>query len=462
MIAVQTSRKEATRRLGEFWSVFRRKRIGLFGLGLLLSFIVIALLAPILGPHDPYYERNLSGYFNQPEWFAYFGSRQPPNIFSDTTQILKLASSQASYDNREKAYTTSLPLNIDVPVEFLWEPPARLWLAVNISAASPASLTVKLTRPDGTTYEFLKTPLPTGPNFTQYVMDTWALNFRQRLFPDDYTLPLAERKLFTEVVDNKTRPLIGEYLFSFRFDGEGTLRVGNIDLQLYGRRYGALGTDEFGRDIWSQLIKGTWFALIIGVLAALLAVGIGIVYGLVSGYYGRATDEVMMRTNDVLLSIPTLPLLIVLTTVLRGASLWVVVMLIGFLGWNGIARIGRSVALSVKEQMFVEAARSVGSSDTRIMFRHIFPHILPLAYAQLALTIPSAVLLEAALSFLGLTEPSLMTWGKMLSNAQRSGMTANWWWVVPPGLFLTLLSLSFVFIGHAIDEILNPRLRKRA
>lgn len=446
--------------LRDFWGVYRRKRVGMAGLALLGVFIALSVTAPIIAPHDPYYDQNLAGYFAQPEWLSLFGSNEPLNIFIDAATILG-DTSGATYHTSENGsyYSMNPPVRIYVPVEYTYDPPSRIVIKVEIS--SPAFVRILVTRPDGATFTFLEKQLTASHSLVLLEADTWSLKTRETLF-QGLTYPLAERELFCRWENGTAVPISGTYMFVIRIDSSNTVMIKALDVRIYGGRFGLLGTDERGRDIWSQLIKGTWLALTIGILAAFLGVFIGVSYGLVSGYIGGWVDELMMRANDILLAIPTLPLLIVLISVLRNADVLVISALIGFLSWNSIARIARSVTLSLKERTFIEAARAIGVSDARIMLRHILPHIVPLAYAQFALLVPSAVLTEAVLSLLALTPPTLMTWGKMLSNAGATGGTTMWWWTLPPGIFLTALSLSFVFVGHALDEILNPRLRRRA
>jgi peptide/nickel transport system permease protein len=171
-----------------------------------------------------------------------------------------------------------------------------------------------------------------------------------------------------------------------------------------------------------------------------------------------------MRFTDMLLVIPTLPLLIVLVAVL-GANIWNLIIIIGFLGWMGFARIIRSQVLSLRERPFIEAAKAAGAGAGRIITRHIFPNIVSLTYVNLALTVPGAILGESALAFLGLSDPQANSWGHMFENVNTAGAISlkppPWWWVLPPGFGIMLISLSFVLIGYALDEIFNPRLRRR-
>ncbi|MEM0095638.1 MAG: ABC transporter permease [Candidatus Bathyarchaeia archaeon] len=240
-----------------------------------------------------------------------------------------------------------------------------------------------------------------------------------------------------------------------------TVYIDDFNFKTMGDCWGLLGTDHYGRDLFAQLIYGARISLWVGLLASILGVVIGLVVGLAAGYLGKVVDEILMRFTDMLLVIPTLPLLIVLVAVL-GRSLNNLILLLGFLGWMGFARVVRSQVLSLRERPFVEAARAAGAGNGYIMFRHILPNIMALVYVTLATHVPGAVVSEASLSWLGFYDPQIMSWGRMLYEAQAQAASyTKWWWVLPPGICIALLALSFILIGFAMDEILNPRLRER-
>ncbi len=223
-----------------------------------------------------------------------------------------------------------------------------------------------------------------------------------------------------------------------------------------------LGTDNQGRDIFSQLVHGSRIALIVGFAAAFFAVAIGTSIGITAGYIGGTVDIILMRLVDVFLCMPGLALMIVFISVM-GTSIWNIVFVIGIVGWPGIARIIRSQTLSLKQRPFVDSARVTGASKARIMFRHIAPNVLPLSLLYMTFQITGAILAEASLSYLGLGDPTTTSWGQMLYSLTRgSGSTYTaWWWFLPPGLSITVLVLGFFFISRAFDEIVNPRLRER-
>ncbi len=222
-----------------------------------------------------------------------------------------------------------------------------------------------------------------------------------------------------------------------------------------------LGTNDIGQDILSELIYGTRSSLIVGMAAAAVAIFLGTSVGLLAGYYGRL-DSFLMRVVDVILVIPFLPLLILLAAYL-GRSQTNTIVIIGLLIWAGSARVIRSQVLTIARQEYVLAARAVGATDRHIIFRHILPQVLLLAIGQFVLVISTAILLEAALSFLGLGDPIQKSWGTILYWAQVRGafLTPAWlWWVLPPGLLIVCAALGFALIGFSIEQRVDPRLKK--
>jgi peptide/nickel transport system permease protein len=221
-----------------------------------------------------------------------------------------------------------------------------------------------------------------------------------------------------------------------------------------------LGTDARGRDIFSQLIWGSRVALLVGFASAFFTISIGVIVGLVAGYLGGRVESILMRFTDVILVIPGLPLVIILAAVL-GAGIGNIILVIAIVGWPGVARVIRAEVLSLKERPFIDSARVTGASNVRIMFRHVAPNVAPLAFLYMTFAVSGAILTEAALSFIGLGDANTISWGIMLQDVSQSKALQAWWWLLPPGLAITLISLAFFLVGRAFDEIVNPRLRKR-
>jgi len=218
-----------------------------------------------------------------------------------------------------------------------------------------------------------------------------------------------------------------------------------------------------GYDIYSQVIWGTQISLLVGVLAAAVASVIGTAVGLVSGFVGGWIDEVIMRFNDVVLSIPWLVLMIVIAARLNYLDLVGIILVIGLTGWSVTARVVRSQVLSLKERMFVERGRMIGSSNTHILLRHIFPNAFPLIFANTILTVAVSILSESVLAFLNLSVKSNVSWGRIIAEAyQHDALTIGMAeWLIVPGLCIVFLVFGFYLFGYALDEILNPRLRRR-
>ena len=223
-----------------------------------------------------------------------------------------------------------------------------------------------------------------------------------------------------------------------------------------------LGTDDMGRDVLANLISGARISLLIGVVATALSMIIGTLIGIVAGYFGRGIDNLLMRFTDFFLVIPWLPLMMVLAAIL-GTSLWNIIFVIGITSWAGTARVVRAQTLSVKERQFIERTVSIGAGSFHIMFRHILPNVFPLVFANTVLVAAVAIVSETTLSFLGLGDPTMASWGMMLHYAFEGGATAAgaYWYYLPPGICVVLVVLAFTLLGYAFDEILNPKLRER-
>lgn len=222
-----------------------------------------------------------------------------------------------------------------------------------------------------------------------------------------------------------------------------------------------LGANDVGQDILSELIFGSRLSLTIGIATAVLATVLGVTVGIVSGYLRGPLDTVLMRGVDVILSLPFLPLMIVLAAFL-GQNTTNLILVIGLLIWARPARLIRSQVLSVRESGHVQAARAMGATHRYVMTHHILSRMTPLIAAQFVWAANVSIMLEASLAFLGLSDPFQKSWGAMLfyANARSAFLTDAWlWWVLPPGLCIAAVVVSFAFLGYALEERADPRLR---
>ena len=223
-----------------------------------------------------------------------------------------------------------------------------------------------------------------------------------------------------------------------------------------------LGTTEVGSDVFSQLLVGARVSLVVGISAAVISAVLGTAVGLTGGYFGGWTDKLLDAFENWFLVIPQLPLMIVLARLLN-PSVFVLVVVIGITSWAGTGRIVRSQVLTLKERAFVERARALGASDWHIIRRHVLPNALPLIFANTVLIIAVSILAEASLSFLGLGDPTRISWGTMLENGFDAGAPSAgaWWYIIPPGLCITVLVFVIGLIGYVFEQHVNPRLREQ-
>jgi ABC-type dipeptide/oligopeptide/nickel transport system permease subunit len=456
-------------RLKNFLLVLLKNRLAFAGLALLLLFVFAAVAAPVLTSNYP--TEKVGGILAPPSWSSYFSG---------------IGHSQNAQFSGLTVYTNTSSLGVSLQST----PQGPDVVNVTVSSASGGTILVVKTMDypySAPPAEFDGTVTITPSNFTssqpprlavffeKVNVSQWGPLWNATLKPgvQSYTTlrstdpGLASSLGYTRGTD------LGRIVFSakgtYRYflmitlpqgQFQSSFLIKQFSMTLLGDSYGLMGTDATGGDIFSQFVYGARLSLMVGLFATAIGIGVGLMIGLMAGFLGKMIDEILMRFTDMMLVIPSLPLLIVLATVL-GTSLYNIILILGFLGWMGFARLVRSQVLSLRERPFIEAARASGAGTGYILARHIFPNIVSLTYVNLALSVPAAIVGEAALSFLGLGDQTAITWGKMLEAAHEGTTSLAWWWVIPPGLGIALLSLSFILIGYSLDELFNPRLRRR-
>ncbi len=396
-----------------------------------------------------------------PVWVNMLGLNLPEHLIMTAKDADKTSLLEGGV--RIESHSYNFNFNYDsYPSDFM------IMYSARYGAIQPA-VQIDLLRPDGNEFQIYFASLPPSQNESN--------EFSARIFSTDRLIAdslAGYSSLFTYRVDptspqvmifshtDENKVLKGTYVIRntfYLFDPRDT--VVDSGVILGGKVYGIMGTDDLRRDLAVGLLWGAPVALFIGLTVSGAAVSIGLIYGVVAGYKGNRTDEGLMRINDVFYSLPTLPLLVILSVTI-GRSIFLITGFLVIFGWVGMAKISRSLALQIKSLQYIEAARLMGQSDTKIIFKHIIPQLLPLTFASIAIAVPGAILGEAALSFLGLGDPSIPTWGQILHDAHSAGAMSRglWWWIVPPGMMIAITGLAFVLIGNALDSIVNVRARR--
>jgi len=237
--------------------------------------------------------------------------------------------------------------------------------------------------------------------------------------------------------------------------------IGSVKFVVGGSVHGFMGTDTLGRDLSIGLLFGFPVALFIGLVASSITTAIGTSLGIISGYIGGKTDTAIQRAADIFTNIPLLPILIFLSFIV-GPNLLIIILILIIFSWPGLTILIRSMVLQIRSGQLVESSITLGASRLRIMLRHIFPQTAPFVFAQMIFFTPAAILAEAALSFLGLGDPSLPTWGQILEYGFRNGgiYVGYWWWILPPGILIVITAMTFVLIALGMEPIINPRLKR--
>ena len=493
------------KRIAGVWNEYKRDKIGMVGLGLLVLFLFVAVAFPVIGNEEVIENWDNYQYFrfypkNAPPCWASIitGEKYTRTIIADGKAVEVIRDTGVD-EQRNLPYVN---VTIKVPVDVTGTaPPNDVLLVMDLhynSSRYPVYVTgLSVVRPDGEVFHFVppgkKVPinsilvgLPARKvNATDLVLSFKSLTENQFLVQRFIIPELRNMGIQVSVVDianimltifdavfskdivaafkgNATEAQEGRYWWVLQLYGyNASINVAPKRLVVMGACYGVLGTDNQGRDLWQGVLYGVRWALIVGLLASTLSVLIGSLYGIVSGYFGGVVDEVMMRVAQIIYSLPALPILILLAALYK-PTIWLIVFMIVAFGWPGVAIVTRSMALQVRQEPYVESAIALGASTKRILFLYIMPQVLPYMFATIALSVPGAIIAEASLSFLGVGDPSVLTWGRILHEAETANAALNgyWWWVLPPGLGIALVGLSFVFIGNALDRILNPRLRR--
>ncbi len=443
---------------------FLKSWMGIAGIAILTTLVATSIITMIIIPVETFQEWNNPG-----SWILYPKVAIPiwVNILMTEKipehKILENPSVQTISQDEISLISHQFGLNFD----YGYFPKDFIYVFSSEYAGSPL-LKMSVIRPDGIKLELLSTSLPHSNSKTihsEMIFSTDEsikknLSLQSEKFQFSLDRLSSEDIVFSKIQTNE--PLKGNYIFSVDLYGVNSEnQIHESKLIIGGKAFGIMGTDELRRDLAVGLLWGTPLALFIGIVVSIASVVMGLLYGVYAGFKGKKTDETMMRFNDVIYALPALPFLIILSVTISNS----IFLMIGFLmifGWVGIAKVARSMSLQIKTRGYVDAANTMGQKDSKIILKHILPQLLPYAFASIAISVPSAITTEAGLSFLGLGDPSFPTWGQILHDANIFGAAARglWWWIMPPGIMIAITGLAFVFIGNALDAIVNPKLKR--
>ncbi|KFM19730.1 Oligopeptide transport system permease protein AppC [Marine Group I thaumarchaeote SCGC AAA799-P11] len=443
---------------------FVKSKIGIAGITILGILIAISIIAIIAIPVETFQEWNNPGNWILypkvaiPIWVNLFMTEKIPEH-----KILDDPNIQTNSEGEIMLSSHKFGVNFDYgffPNDFIY--------VFSSEYSESVLLQMSVTRPDGIKLDLLSTSLPHSNTKTIHSERVFStdeaikknLLLQSKVFDFDLKRLSAEDIVFSKT--NANEPLKGNYIFSIdMYSVNSEIKTHESKLIIGGKAFGMMGTDELRRDLAVGLLWGTPLALFIGLVVSIASVIMGLLYGVYAGFKGKKTDEVMMRFNDVIYALPALPFLIILSVTISN-SIFVLVGFLMIFGWVGIAKVARSMSLQIKTRGYVDAANMMGQKNSKIVLKHILPQLLPYAFASIAISVPAAITTEAGLSFLGLGDPSFPTWGHILHDANTFGAAARglWWWIMPPGVMIAIAGLAFVFIGNALDAIVNPKLKR--
>ncbi len=333
-------------------------------------------------------------------------------------------------------------------------------------------MNIRLERPDGTNVTLVNTAIsnPTSYLYLSVDSETKArtLDFLKSAGSNEPKAVYPEVVLFAAKGANMGDPSMNSVLkgtYRIRIDVTTTGSRDDVDAEfrVYGQVYGLAGTDSKRRDLLVGLVWGAPIALAFGLSAAILTSVFQALMGSLSAWYGGVVDEITQRVTDIYMILPFLPILITVSVVYRIDILTLLSMVVILSLLGGMTKTARSMTLQVMTEQYIEAATSYGASRRRILLYYIMPRLVPYIVANIVLAVPAFVFLEAALSLLGLGDPRVPTWGKIIGDAHAGGAAIHglWWWILLPSALIILTAAAFAFLGYALDRVVNPRLRER-
>ncbi|ABW01637.1 ABC transporter permease [Caldivirga maquilingensis] len=449
--------------LGEFTRIYLSSTLGKVSLALFMFLIGVTIYAVIVIPH------NFGTLWNTSTYWQIYPKDAPPswvNLFTGNEYSPEVVSS-----NIVKSSSSSLTISFTVNNEYK-SPWSDLFIVLNPPLSGISMLAyITINRPDGSTISI--GPIQLGATVTEvgtlYQVEGQVVQFYATKYGYALNIPTASSAfpfIFMHVNKGTVEPLYGRYEITVTLMPiTGSLpSLGDskpVEVVLEGSAYGLMGTDTVGHDLWLGLLAGFPVSLEIGVVYALLVTVIAVGIGLTAGFIGGIVDEILTRVTDLVILLPSFVILVVLSILLH-LNIWDAMLYLAVLAWGGSARIIRAISMQIKTASYIDLAKASGAGNLWILRNHVLPQITPYMLYLLVVNVPGAILTLSSLNFLNLAGVNYPTWGTILYYAEEYGAleTGMWWWVIPPGLLITLVAVTFIVTALAIEPIANPRLRR--
>ena len=454
----------------DFFNEFKKDKTGMIGLSILIISILISLFEPLILTYKeaPKRWRDINYWQDNPTsappiWLNFFQKEK-----ASITANIEAISFETNYIDNQ--------LNYKILFEYYYnfdKPPVDLIFHLKIKGNT--GLIWKVIRPDEESI-ILYDGLYNAYGNLRISAFNDSKNRIFRFYRESVPKFLARQldaittNPMTILFNTKKNDMAENFLSLkgiYRFEITGKIADSNSEVDnpymvLVGSMSGLMGTDNMKRDIFSGLISGLKWALFIGIATSFIAVIIGVMYGIISAYFGGFVDGFMQFIYQIFIGIPVLPVMIVMSAIFK-PSIWTMIAMMILFSWTGSVMTVRSMAMQLKEETYIEAARTIGAGHFRIIFNHLTPLLLPFSFASMALAVPSAIVYESSLSLLGFGDATIVTWGQILHDAMKGSavLSGLWWWIIPPGILIAVLGMSFAFLGFALDKILHPKLRNR-
>ncbi len=445
---------------------------GIAGLAMLIIIIGISVFALLFVPFDVVSKWNDPTFWQKnpriasPEWAPVQNKNLPPTIVVSAEEFDKyeyfVELSGIKYETFEARINYDYD---DFPSELL------AVIHANFSENRPLA-TISLIRPDGAEVTLYRNIL-SNPLSYFYISSDSEIRANVNRFLENFGISntqaaYPEISLFAVKNEDMAHPrrasvLKGYYRIRVEIMASRKSDTANPEFIIYGKVYGLAGTDYKRRDLFIGLVWGAPVALAFGLSAAIVTSIVQCLLGALSAWYGGFIDEAVQRVTEVYMILPFLPFLITISIVYKVNLLMLIFIILALSVFGGVTKTARSVTFQVANEQYIEAAISYGARKSRILFLYIMPRLLPYIVANIVLSVPAYVFLEAALSVLGLGDPMVPTWGKIISDAYAGGAAIHgyWWWILLPAFLIIVTASAFALIGYALDKVVNPRLRER-